>query len=254
VKGLALITGGAQGLGRAIAERLAADGMEIVIGDVQQDVAQGTAAELNAAGSQAVALHLNVADEHSVAEAYSEIERRFGRLDVLVNNAGVVGLEQGRRASVEDTSLATWEHTLRVNLTGAFLMCRGAVPLMRRGGFGRIVNISSRSARTRTGGLRNCSYAASKTALLGLTRVLAGEVGADGITVNCIAPSRVVTSMTLAGGGGQSDYFDCAVEESPLRRLGVPTDVAEAVAFFCSEESAFITGAVLDVNGGAFMP
>lgn len=249
---LALVTGAAQGLGRAIAERLAADGIALVIGDLQHDAAQRAADELSAAGSPASALPLDVADERSVAAAYAEIERRFGRLDILVNNAGVIGLQDGKRAAVAEMSLATWEQTLRVNLTGTFLMCRGAIPLMRRRRWGRIVNIASTSARGRTR-ISNSNYAASKTAMVGLARVLAAEVGADGITVNSVAPSRILTPMTLAAAGGDMSYFRSGAEQTAVGRIAEPADVANAVAFLCAEESGFVTGAIVDVNGGSFM-
>jgi NAD(P)-dependent dehydrogenase (short-subunit alcohol dehydrogenase family) len=251
MKRTALITGAAQGLGRTIAQRLAADGVQIVIGDIDAEGAERAAHAMAQTGAVAVALALDVADEASVAKAYAEIEARLGRLDILVNNAGVPGLEQGRRVPIETTSLATWERTLRVNLTGTLLMCRGAVPIMKRGGFGRIVNISSRAARVRG---RHCgAYAASKAAMIGLSQVLAGEVGPAGITVNCVAPSTVLTAMTQATSGGQDDYFDRAAEITAVGRLGETADVAEAVAYFCSPEAAFVTGTVLDVNGGSYM-
>ncbi|MCG7400315.1 SDR family NAD(P)-dependent oxidoreductase [Caballeronia zhejiangensis] len=253
MKRLALVTGAANGLGKSIAERLGRDDVTVVIGDIDHDAARHAAEALGAAGLSAIALPLDVSDEDSVASTYAEIERRFGRLDALINNAGVIGLEEGQRARVEETSLATWERTMNVNLGGTFLMCRGAIPLMRRGGYGRIVNISSRSARARTG-LNNCSYAASKTAILGFSRVLAGEVGHDGITVNCVAPSRVITPMTLSASDGESEYFERAVRETSLGRLAMPADIADAVAFLCSDGAAFITGSVVDVNGGSFMP
>jgi 3-oxoacyl-[acyl-carrier protein] reductase len=249
---VALITGAAQGLGRAIAERLAADGAHVVIADLDLPAAERAAQELSNAGLAATALALDVADEPSVAQVYAEIERRFGRLDILVNNAGVPGLQDGQRVPIEATSLATWERTLRTNLTGTLLMCRGAVPIMKRGGTGRIVNLSSRAARIRS---RNVgAYAASKAALIGLSQVLAGEVGRDGITVNCVAPSTVETPMTQATSGGQDDYFERAADITAVGRLGTTTDVAEAVAYFCSPDAAFVTGTVLDVNGGSFMP
>jgi NAD(P)-dependent dehydrogenase (short-subunit alcohol dehydrogenase family) len=144
-----------------------------------------------------------------------------------------------------------WQRTLAINLTGAFLMCRAAIPLMRKGRWGRIVNIASRAARMRTG-IGNANYAASKAGLLGLSRVLAGEVGKDGITVNCIAPSRIVTDMTRAAANGEA-AFAANVRDTALGRLCVPGDVAASVAFLCSDDAAFITGAILDVNGGSFM-
>ena len=251
MKQVALVTGSAQGLGRAIAERLAAAGVQVVVSDLDGAAAERVAQVLTRAGAGAIALPLDVADEGSVARTYADIEARFGRLDILVNNAGIPGLEQGRRAPIEATSLDTWQRTLRVNLTGTLLMCRGAVPIMKRGGFGRIVNISSRAARVRG---RDCgAYAASKAAVLGLSQVLAGEVGGDGITVNCVAPSTVLTAMTHATSGGHDDYFERAAGITAVGRLGQAADVAEAVAYFCSPEAAFVTGTVLDVNGGSFM-
>ena len=150
MKRVALITGSAQGLGRAIAERLAADGAEVIVSDVDAAQAEATAAALRTAGHSAMALPLDVSDEASVAAAYREVERRFARLHILVNNAGVPGTQDGQRVPIERTTLATWEYTLAVNLTGTLLMCRGAIPLMRKAGFGRIVNVSSRTARTRS--------------------------------------------------------------------------------------------------------
>ena len=247
---LALITGAAQGLGRAIAERLAKDGFELIVSDVQADAIRRTAEELNATGATATALPLDVSDEAAVLAAFAEIDARFGRLDVLVNNAGIAGTGTAR---FEDNSLAAWQQTMRINLTGPFLMCRAAVPLMKRGSHGRIVNMSSRAARTRSP-VRNPAYPASKAALIGLSRVLAGEVGRDGITVNCVAPGSVITPMTTTAHHGQDGYFERHASASALGRIALPGDVADAVAFLCSEEASFITGSVIDVNAGSFMP
>ena len=249
---IALITGAAHGLGCAIAERLATDGCTAIIGDIDNDQAKATALAISTAQRQAIALHLDVGDEASVAAAYADVSRRFGRLDILVNNAGITGLQDGKRVTIADMSLATWENTLRTNLTGTLLMCRGAIPLLRQCASGRIVNISSRSARGRTG--KNiAAYAASKSAIIGLTQVLAGELGSSNITANCVAPSTVDTSMTRAASAGDTDYFARQADNTLVGRIGTTTDVADAVAFLCSTEAAFITGTVLDVNGGATM-
>src|SRR5581483_9684421 len=185
---------------------------------------------------------------------YRDIDKRFGRLDILVNNAGVLGLDQaGNRPRVEDMSLELWQQTLDVNLTGTFLASRGAIPLMRRGRWGRIVNIASRAARMRTG-IGNSNYAASKAGVIGFSRVLAGEVGLDGITVNCIAPSRVMTAMTLAVAAGSKDYFERNIAETAVGRLAEPIDIANVIAFLCSDQASFVTGIIVDVTGGSFMP
>jgi len=248
---LALITGGAQGVGRAIADRLAQNGVSLLIGDIQLDAARQAVSELAEAGAEATALRIDVSDEQSVAQAYAEIDRRFGRLDILVNNAGVLDLVEGKRSTLEDMPLATWERTVKVNLTGAFLMSRGAIPLMRRGKWGRIVNITSVAARKKTS-ISNSAYAASKAGMHGFSRVLAVEVGRDGITVNCVAPSRMVTAWTMKI--QDQDYFERGIAETAIGRLTTPADVANTTAFLCSEDANFLTGTIIDVNGGAFMP
>ena len=251
-KRIALVTGGAQGIGRAIAERLLQDNAVVVLGDIDEAAVRTTADELAANGGECVGLYLDVADEASVARAYAEIDRRFGGLDILVNNAGIIALDDGRRPVVESMSLEHWRRTLDVNLTGTFLMSRGAIPLMRRGRWGRIVNMCSRLARTRTGP-GNSHYAASKAGLIGFSRILASEAGSDGITVNCIAPSKIATEMTrsIAGGAALLEEY---IGETVVGRLGEPDDVANIVGFLCSEQSSFITGIVVDVTGGSFMP
>ncbi|MEO8133260.1 MAG: SDR family NAD(P)-dependent oxidoreductase [Betaproteobacteria bacterium] len=249
---IALITGGAGALGRAIAARLARDNVLPVLGDLDDGPLQAAVIELAGAGVEAVAMRLDVTDESSVAAVYAEIDRRFHRLDILVNNAGIIGLDGGTRPLIEGMSLPLWQRTLEVNLTGTFLASRGAIPLMRQGKWGRIVNIASRVGRTRTGP-GNAHYAASKAGLIGFSRILASEAGSDGITVNCVAPSKIATPMTL-GIQGASELFDKNIDETAVGRLGHAEDVAGTVGFLCSEEASFITGIVIDVTGGSFMP
>jgi NAD(P)-dependent dehydrogenase (short-subunit alcohol dehydrogenase family) len=251
-KRIALVTGSARGLGLAIAERLARSGASIVLCDVEGDAVRKTAAELTAKGIEAVGLEADVSDEGSVAKLFADIDKKFGRLDILVNNAGILGLIDGKRPIVEEMPLDVWKRTLDVNLTGTFLSCRGAIPLMKRGNWGRIVSISSRAARMRTG-LGNSNYAASKGALIAFSRVLAGEVGRHGITVNCVAPSRVLTAMTLAVAGSIEGYFEKNIAETAVGRIAEPVDVANTIAFLCSDEASFLTGVVVDVSGGSFM-
>lgn len=245
---LALVTGAAQGLGREIAERLACNGFSLIIADIQYEDARRTSEEMSSAGREAFAVAIDVGDEGLVTRAYAEIESRFGRLDILVNNAGV----SGERAPVESVALEGWETALRTNLTSTFLMCRGAIPLMRRHRWGRIVNLSSLSARGQPGITRS-GYVASKAGIIGFSRVLAVEVGREGITVNCVAPSRIKTAMTIATSGGNHEYWERGAAGSVLGRLGEPADVAHAVSWLCSDRASFVTGIVLDINGGTEM-
>ncbi|MFT3721104.1 SDR family NAD(P)-dependent oxidoreductase [Pseudorhodoferax sp.] len=248
---VALVTGGARGLGRAIAERLAADGMAVVLGDVLAELAAQAATDIAARhGVDAMALELDVSDEAAVQRAIAQVDRRHGRLDVLVNNAAVLGRVNGERLPLLKLPLSAWQQVLDVNLTGAFLMCREAIPLMQRGKWGRVVNISSRAARAKPIAI-NGHYAASKAGMLALSRALAAEVGRDGITVNCVAPSMMVSPINTAE---PSAYFATGVADTVLGRLPTVEEMAHVVAFLCSEQAGAMTGTIMDVNAGAFMP
>ena len=224
----------------------------MVIADIDAARLDECHADLSSRFGDALAVKMDVADEGSVRDGFAAIAEACGRLDILVNNAGIIGLREGKRPLIEDMPLELWQRTLDVNLTGAFLASRSAVPLMRAGGWGRIINVSSRAGRTRTG-LGHSNYAASKAGLIGFSRVLAGEVGRDGITVNCVAPSRIPTAMThsLADSAGA---FERNIAETAIGRLVTPSDVAAIVAFLASDAAASLTGVVVDVNGGSFMP
>jgi 3-oxoacyl-[acyl-carrier protein] reductase len=249
---VALVTGANQGIGFAVAQRLAADGMTVLVNGRRPDAVAEAVRALREGGNQAHALPGDVASGSEVDRMFQEIESRFGRLDVAVNNAGIAPRIAGRSMRVEETPQPDWERTLAVNLTGAFLISRAAIALMKRQRWGRIVNMTSQSGRMYTGFGSAC-YAASKAGLIGFSRVLAGEVGGDGITVNCVSPGRIKTAMA-ATFANESDVDRQYVARTPAGRVGYGEDVAAAVSFLVSDEASFITGAVIDVTGGFFMP
>ena len=245
---VALVTGAVGGLGRAIAERMAKDGCQVIAADINVQAVRTVTDEMTAAGLPAAPLELDVANEASVARGFAEVQQRFGRLDILVNNAGI----PGPRLNVEEMPLDAWQKVIDVNLTGIFLMCRAAIPMMRGKGWGRIVNMASLVARGQPG-LKRSHYTASKFGVIALSRTLADQLGPEGVTVNCVAPSRIVTALTIASGANDPTYFDRAIALTPMGRLGLPEDIANAVAWLCSDKAAAITGDVIDVNGGTCM-
>lgn len=250
-KRVALITGAARGLGFATAERLAQDGIGVALADINGEGAEDSAARLRDRGVDARGYRLDVTDPASIGTAVAAVERDFGRLHILVNCAGILPRVNGRNPTVADMPLDLWSATIAVNLTGPMLMAQACLPAMRRGRFGRIITISSRSGRMRTFG--NAHYSASKAGLFGLSRILAGEVGPDGITVNCIAPSRIDTELNRAMPGNEAT-LQAALKETPIGRIGQPEDIAAAVAYLASDAAGFVTGAILDVTGGSYMP
>lgn len=245
---VALVTGAARGIGLGIAERLARDGAHVVITDVIPEV-EASAKALSAKGHSVTAIIGDVADEAWCVETVARVQRELGALDILVNNAGISPKKDGRKILIRDTDLDSWNKVFAVNITGAFLLCREATPAMQEKGWGRVVNISSQSARTRAD-IAGSAYAASKSAMIGFSRVLASEVGRSGVTVNCIAPGRIESPMqAVAGAEATREY----VSRIPVGRIGVAADIAATVAFLTSDEAGFITGATLDVTGGFFM-
>jgi len=249
---VALITGANQGIGYAVAQRLAADGMRVLINGRRADAVAAAADKLTTAGARAHAAVADVSREDDVARLFADIALRFGRLDVVVNNAGIAPRIDGRSARVEETPLAIWEQILAVNLTGVFLVSRAAVTLMQPRRWGRIVNMSSQSGRMYTG-FGSAGYAASKAGIIGFSRVLAGEVGDHGITVNCVSPGRIKTAMA-ASFADQEATDQRYIVRTPLQRVGYGEDVAAAVSYLASDAAAFVTGAVIDVTGGFYMP
>lgn len=244
-----MVTGSAQGIGLAIAERLANDGFTVVMTDILRDKLDQEVLRLHQAGKSAEGCIMDVSDESQVKRVFSHINETYGRLDVLVNNAGISPKVNGRRRNFIDTPLEEWSSVLQVNLTGAFLCNREALPLMMKHKWGRIIHISSQAGRTFSR-IAGTHYAASKTGLIGLSRNIAAEYGQYGITSNCIAPGRIVSPMASGVSEEKNEEF---LKSAAVRRMGLPEEVAATASFLCLDEAGYITGATLDVNGGTFM-
>jgi 3-oxoacyl-[acyl-carrier protein] reductase len=234
----ALVTGAAQGIGHAIAERLAAECDRVFLGDVNVEGAERAAAEI---GRGAEAIALDVRDESAFEAAFEAA----GRIDVLVNNAALTNA-----TPIWEIDVAEWDDVLAVNLRGVFFGCRVAATHMRENGYGRIVNLASIAGqwgRSITG----AHYAASKAGILALTRMFAFQLGETGVTVNAVAPGPIDSPQTRAMPPERiRAYVDANL---PVKRLGQPSEVAEVVRLLASEECGFVTGATFDVNGGAVM-
>ena len=239
VSRVALVTGGSGGIGQAIAEALAAGGHRVAVGYG----ANREAAEKAAAGVGGMAVHIEVTDPAAVDAAFGEVEQSLGPVDVLVNNAGIAA--DGLLMRMSDDQ---WRRVLSTNLDGAFHATRRAVPGMVRRRWGRIVNMGSVVGSTGAGGQAN--YAATKAGLIGLTRSLARELGSRNITVNLVAPGPIATAMIDAVTDERRAEMTAAV---PLGRMGTPAEVGAVVAFLCSSAAAYVTGAVVPVDGGMGM-
>ncbi len=246
---VALVTGAARGLGAAIAQRLAALGHAVVLADVLEEV-EATAAGLRDAGLQARGIRLDVADEAAVAALPEALGDWWPRIAVLVNNAGISPKVEGRKRNVADIPLEEWNRVLAVNLTGPFLLSRLCIPAMRARGWGRIVMMTSQAAHVPST-ITGAYYGASKAGLMAFARNLAAELGPHGITVNSVAPGRIMSPMVAGAAAGMNDAYLARI---PLGRLGTAEEVAAAVAFLASDDAAYVTGATLDVGGGAYMP
>jgi 3-oxoacyl-[acyl-carrier protein] reductase len=244
---VALVTGAAQGIGFGVADRLATLGHHVVLLDRDAASLAVAAKEFGDKGYSVSSLECDVASDAFARDAISDVEKRFGRLDILINNAGISPSHGGYSQLVEDVPLEEWDRVLAVNLTGTFSMCRHALPLMKAGKWGRIVNFSSQGGRMRSL-LSGAHYAATKAGLIGFTRVLAGQVGANGITANCIAPGRIDTEQSRSFGD-----TDTYLNQLPVGRFGEAADIASGVEYLVSEGAGFVTGTVLDINGGFYM-
>jgi 3-oxoacyl-[acyl-carrier protein] reductase len=240
---VALVTGASQGIGHAIALKLASAGAGVALAARNQEKLNEVVQQITAAGGKAATFQLDVADEEQIKSAFKAVIAHFGKIDILVNNAGIT-----RDQLVMRMKRADWDEVLNTNLTSAYLCTQQVISSMLKQRWGRIINITSIFGQIGQAGQAN--YASSKAGLIGLTKAVARELGSRNITCNAVAPGFIETSMTAVLG---DDFKQNALKNIPLGRIGTPQDVAGAVAFLASEEASYITGHVLDVNGGLHM-
>jgi 3-oxoacyl-[acyl-carrier protein] reductase len=240
---VALVTGASQGIGRTCALRLAKDGATVAVAARNQEKLNELVSEITAAGGHASAFTLDVTDEDQAKSTVKAIITQFGKIDILVNNAGIT-----RDQLVMRMKRADWDTVLQTNLTSAYLCIQAVISSMLKQRWGRIINITSVFGQMGQAGQAN--YSASKAGLIGLTMAIAREVGSRNITCNAVAPGFIETAMTAVL---TDEFKQTAVKQIPLGRVGTPEDVASAVAFFASDEASYITGHVLNVNGGMLM-
>lgn len=240
---IALVTGASQGIGEAIARRLAADGALVVAAARNVEKLSALVSAIGAAGGSAQALPLDVADAASITGGIQKVLGEHGRLDILVNNAGITQDNLILRMTKD-----SWDSVLATNLTGVFLLCQAAVKAMVKARYGRIINVTSVVGLMGNAGQVN--YASAKAGLAGLTKSLAREVGSRHITVNAVAPGYISTAMTEKLTEPAKEALSSQI---PLNRLGTPQDVAAAVAYLASDDASYVTGHVLNVSGGLYM-
>ena len=235
----AVVTGSGGGIGRAIALKLAQEGADVIAADINAENVQKVAEEIKKLGVKGIALKVDVSKKEGVEKIFKTIKEKFGRLDVLVNNAGI-----NRDAMLHKMTDDEWNQVLAVNLTGVFFCTRAAAKIMRDQRYGRVINISSASW---LGNIGQTNYSASKAGVVGLSKTAARELARKGITVNVVCPGFIDTEMTRAV---PERIKEIILSRIPTRRIGKPEEVANVVAFLASDEASYVTGTIIDVGGG----
>ncbi|MFB5677707.1 SDR family NAD(P)-dependent oxidoreductase [Paenibacillus terreus] len=244
---VAIVTGSGskRGIGRTIALTLAKQGAKLCIADINRDGIQETVDAIKAAGGEAIGVELNVTSEESARSMVEQVLQAYGRIDILINNAGI-----SQKATVEEMTLEDMTRIFNVNMFGLFLCTQAVLEPMKKQRYGRIVNLSSVSAKRGGGVFGGAHYSASKAAVLGFSKNLAREVAQDGITVNCVAPGLVNTDIWKSLDKSTADGVIAGI---PMGRPGETEEIASAIAFLASEEASYITGEEIDINGGSHM-
>jgi len=242
---VALVTGSGRGIGKAIALTLAKRGADIVINDLDMDNAAHTVEEIKALGRKAIAIKADVSSEVEVEEMIKECINHFGRIDILVNNAGLVSTKL-----LQDTTLQDWDRIMSINLKGVFLCTKAVYPYMMDQKSGKIINIASVAGKRGGGLFGKSAYSASKGGVISFTKAVAREAGEYGINVNAVTPGFTDTEMVK---GMSQDQKENVVNSIPMRRAGKPEDIAKAVCFLASSDSDYISGEIMDVDGGIMM-
>lgn len=243
---VAIVTGSARGIGRGIVEKFVSEGARVVVADILEDAARETAEALKARGAEAIAVPVDVTSKESVDEMVERTVRHFSRVDILVNNAGWDKVEP-----FIDNDVAVWDRIIRINLYGTLFGCKAVLPHMIEQGYGKIVNIGSDAGRV--GSTGEAVYSATKGGVIAFTKTLAREMARHRINVNCVSPGPADTPLFAEVGSYNPKIRDALIRAIPFRRLALPEDLANAVAFLASDEAAYITGQTLSVSGGLTM-